>query len=82
MTLPKETKAFICADCGVVSLAAGDICRVQGQGRKADWCGTSSLHPPAFCKRDVHEVRYVCGKCGQAAIHPELLCEPKEFRRP
>jgi rubrerythrin len=30
--LPKDTKAFICADCGAVSLDPNQICKVQGQG--------------------------------------------------
>ena len=46
--LPKETKAFICANCGAVSLSPNDICKFQGKGMKADWCGTTNLKPPSF----------------------------------
>jgi len=31
ISLPKETKAFICANCGAVSLSPNDICKVQGR---------------------------------------------------
>jgi len=40
--LPKETKAFICANCGAVALDANKICKVQGTGKKVDWCGTET----------------------------------------
>jgi predicted RNA-binding Zn-ribbon protein involved in translation (DUF1610 family) len=80
--LPKETKAFICANCGAVSLSPNDICKVQGKGSKADWCGTKSLNPPSFCHNKVHNIRFKCEKCGQVAVHPELLCEPEKMPEP
>ena len=80
--LPKETGAFICANCGAVSLSPNDICKFQGKGMKADWCGTTSLKPPSFCHNKVHNIRYKCNKCGQVAVHPELLCEPEKIPEP
>ncbi|MDA3894572.1 MAG: hypothetical protein PF482_00340 [Desulfobacteraceae bacterium] len=35
--VPKDTRAFICADCGAVALDANNICKVQGMGLKSDW---------------------------------------------
>jgi len=80
--LPRETKAFICANCGAVALDPTDICRVQGMGTKADWCGTTSLAPPSFCRNNKNNDRYKCDKCGQVAINPGLLCEPEKMSIP
>ena len=77
--LPKETKAFICANCGAVSLSADGVCKVQGMGTKVDWCGTTTPKPPAHCHNKVHNLRFRCGKCGQTAVNPELLCEPEKM---
>ncbi len=77
--LPKETKAFICANCGAVALDANNICKLQGTGTKADWCGTESLKAPSFCQNKVHNDRWQCKKCGQVAVNPQLLCEPEQI---
>jgi len=80
--LPKETKAFICANCGAVSLSPDGICKVQGQATRADWCGTQSLFLPSFCHNRKHNLRFKCLKCGRVAVNPELLCEPEEMLQP
>ncbi|MBC8413847.1 MAG: hypothetical protein ISR96_06770 [Nitrospira sp.] len=80
--LPKDTPAFICANCGAVALDSNNICRVQGKGRKYDWCGSKSLMPPSFCHNKKNNDRYQCKKCGQVAINPELLCEPEKMPMP
>jgi len=78
--LPKDTTAFVCADCGTVALSAGDICKVQGKVKKADWCGTPGSKPPKFCQNKAHNNRWQCRKCGQIAVNPKLLCEPEELQ--
>jgi uncharacterized OB-fold protein len=78
-TLPLNTTAFICAQCGVVSLSPDAVCEVQGRGTRADWCGSESGHAPSYCRNHKHVLRYRCDKCGQLAIHPELLCEPRRM---
>ncbi len=80
--LPKQTKAFICANCGAVSLDPTDICRLQGIGTKADWCGTKSLQPPGFCRNRKNNSRFTCKKCGHVAVNPGLLCEPEKMTVP
>lgn len=80
--LPKNTKAFICANCGAVSLDPNEICVVQGQGVKSDWCGTKSISPPDFCHNRKNNNRYKCAKCGQVAVNPGLLCEPEKMTIP
>jgi predicted RNA-binding Zn-ribbon protein involved in translation (DUF1610 family) len=82
MVLPKDTKAFICANCGAVSLDPNEICNVQGQGVKSDWCGTKSMNPPSFCRNRKNNNRYKCAKCGQVAVNPGLLCEPEKMQIP
>jgi predicted RNA-binding Zn-ribbon protein involved in translation (DUF1610 family) len=77
ITLPSDTKAFICANCGAVSLDPNSICKIQGQGVKADWCGTKAIKEPAFCHNRKNTLRYHCTKCGKTAIHSGLLCEPE-----
>jgi len=77
--LPKETKAFICANCGAVALDANKICKVQGSGTKANWCGTETSKPPKDCYNKVHNDRWQCRKCGQIAVNPLLLCEPEKI---
>jgi len=79
MTLPKDTPAFLCADCGAASLAADNICKPQGRGTRADWCGTKSGHKPKGCRKDKHTHRFKCKSCGQVAVNPELLCKPLEM---
>jgi len=80
--LPKNTPAFICANCGAVSLDAHGICKPQGRGTKADWCGTASLAPPSFCHNRVNNTRYACAKCKQVSVNPGLLCEPDQIPMP
>ncbi len=42
--VPKNTRAFICANCGAVALDANNICKVQGMGMKSDWCVLRGLN--------------------------------------
>ena len=39
VTVPKDTRAYFCANCGAVALNVNNICKVEGLGRKSDWCG-------------------------------------------
>ena len=77
--LPKETPAFICANCGAVALDANNICKVQGKGKKADWCGTKGTKPPQHCHNRVNNDRWQCSNCGEIALNPKLLCEPRKL---
>ncbi len=77
--VPKDTRAFICADCGAVALDANNICKVQGMGLKSDWCGIKGSKPPKTCKNNVHKERWQCRKCGQTSVNPLLLCEPEKI---
>jgi len=77
--VPKETPAFFCAKCGAVALDANNICKVQGKGKKSDWCGTKGVKPPAFCHNKAHNERWQCQNCGQISVNPELLCEPEKL---
>jgi hypothetical protein len=77
--LPKNTPAVICAGCGAVALDPNNICRPQGRGTKADWCGTRSAATPASCHKRVNTTRYACANCRQVAINPELLCAPEKM---
>jgi len=74
--VPKNTPAFFCADCGAVALDQNNICKAQGRGTKADWCGSQNAGTPLGCHNKVHNLRYRCNNCGQVAVNPELLCEP------
>jgi hypothetical protein len=78
--LPKSTRAFICALCGAVALDPKSICKVQGIGTKADWCGTATGRQPVKCVNRVHTNRFFCKKCGQVAMNRELLCEPEKMK--
>jgi len=80
--VPKDTPAFICANCGAVALDANNLCAVQGQGRKMDWCGIKGSMPPKYCRKKVNTDRWQCRKCGQSAVNPELLCKPKKLDIP
>ncbi len=80
--LPKKTRAFFCANCGAVSLSQDGICKVQGQGTKAEWCGTATTNPHPECKNNIHKLRFKCGSCGTVAVNPELLCEPEKINKP
>ena len=80
--LPKETPAFFCGNCNVVSLDKNNICNPKGSMRKEDWCGSEDLPPPKFCQNRVNNERYKCGKCGKAAINSALLCEPEKMPMP
>lgn len=77
--LPKDTPAFICANCGAVALDGNNICKVMGRGKKADWCGSESGKAPSFCHNKVHTDRWQCQNCGKVSVNPELLCEPKKI---
>ena len=77
--VPRDTPAYICANCGAVALSADKVCKVMGQGRKADWCGTKGVKPPSFCHIKVNIDRWQCNNCGQISVNPELLCEPKKL---
>ena len=79
--LPKTTKAFICANCGAVSLDQNALCRPQGRGVKADWCGLEQS-TPSFCINKVNNLRYHCMDCKQVSINPELLCNPTKMENP
>ena len=80
--LPKDTPAYICAECGVVALDPGSICKVQGTGTKADWCGTKGSMPPKYCRNRTNVERHQCRNCGQTAINARLLCEPSKLGIP
>lgn len=77
--VPKNTPAFICANCGAVSLDRNGICKVQGKGTKADWCGTPTTAPPRKCVNHVNNLRFTCGNCGKVGVNPELLCNPEQM---
>ena len=77
--LPKDTHAYICAQCGAVALDPENICEVQGTGTKADWCGGKGGMPPKYCHNRTHVERYQCRNCGQTAINARLLCEPEKL---
>jgi predicted RNA-binding Zn-ribbon protein involved in translation (DUF1610 family) len=77
--VPKDTKAYICANCGAVSLDANNICKVQGMGKKADWCGVKGSKPPKNCHTKEHTERWQCRNCGQTSVNPALLCEPEKL---
>lgn len=78
-TVPPETPACICEYCGAVSLDSNKICKVQGTGTKADWCGTKALKPPAFCHNKANNERWQCRNCGQTALDAQLLCDPEKL---
>lgn len=80
--LPKETPAFFCAECGAVSLDPERICKVQGKGTKADWCGIPDHNPPRRCANSRNNLRWFCGKCSKVSVNAELLCEPQEMPKP
>ena len=80
--VPKETPAFFCANCGAVSLDPNSICKMQGKGKKADWCGSKSATPPQQCKNRKNTLRFKCKNCGTVSVNPELLCEPEEMELP
>jgi len=77
--LPKSTPAFICANCGAVSLDQDGICNPQGRGKKMDWCGSKSGAAPTYCQNAKHTERYQCRNCGQVAVNPGLLCDPEKI---
>jgi len=81
LPLPKDTKAFFCANCGAVALDVNNICKVMGQGTKADWCGIKGSKPPSFCHNKTHNERWQCDNCGQISVNPELLCKPKKLQK-
>ena len=82
VALPKETPAFFCANCGAVSLDPAKICKVQGRGTKADWCGIPDNNPPRQCVNRVHNLRWSCANCHKVSVNKELLCEPLEMPKP
>ena len=77
--VPKNTKAYICANCGAVALDANNVCKVQGMGMKSDWCGIKGTKPPNTCQNNVNKERWQCRNCGQISVNPELLCEPEKL---
>lgn len=77
--LPKNKRAFICADCGAVALDAKNICKIMGRVKKGDWCGIKGVKPPSFCHSKVNNERWQCGNCGQISVNSNLLCEPKKL---
>jgi len=81
-TVPKETKAYMCGNCGAVALDADKLCKPTGRVQKADWCGIKALHVPDFCHNKVHTLRFKCKKCSQVSVSPELLCEPEQMEVP
>lgn len=80
--VPKNTPAFICANCGAVALDANNICKTQGKGVKSDWCGIEGSKPPSFCQNKDHNERWQCQNCGQISVNSQLLCEPKKIDIP
>jgi predicted RNA-binding Zn-ribbon protein involved in translation (DUF1610 family) len=80
--LPKETPAFFCANCGAVSLDANSICKVQGKGKKMDWCGTKDQPSPQQCHNRVNTIRFQCQKCHKVSVNKGLLCEPEAMPLP
>ena len=82
VALPKETPAFFCANCGAVSLDPNKICKVQGKGTKADWCGIRDNNPPRQCVNRKNNIRWVCATCNKVSVNAELLCEPQEMPKP
>jgi predicted RNA-binding Zn-ribbon protein involved in translation (DUF1610 family) len=74
--VPKDTPAYMCANCGAVALDPKNICKVQGLGRKTDWCGVKGAMPPKSCHTKEHTDRWQCRNCGQTAVNRDLLCEP------
>lgn len=80
--VPEDTPAFFCANCGAVSLSPDGICKVQGKGKKADWCGTKDAGTPQFCHNKKNNLRYRCGNCGKVSVNSELLCEPVKMELP
>jgi predicted RNA-binding Zn-ribbon protein involved in translation (DUF1610 family) len=78
--LPKNTKAFICANCGAVSLDSDKLCKIQGRGTKADWCGIPHLKTTFKCKNHTSHLRYKCANCNQVATDPQLLCNPVKIK--
>jgi len=78
--LPKNTRAYFCANCGAVALDANNICKVMGQGMKADWCGIKGSKPASFCHNKANNNRWQCDNCGQISVNPELLCKPKKLQ--
>lgn len=79
--MPKDTPAFICGNCGAVSLDSNGICNPQGKGVKADWCGSKSSRKAEFCHNAVHNERFNCDDCGQVAVNKALLCKPQAMKK-
>ena len=77
--VPKNTRAFFCANCGAVALDANNICKAQGKGMKSDWCGIKGFIPPKSCHKKVHNDRWQCRNCGQISVNPQLLCDPEKI---
>jgi predicted RNA-binding Zn-ribbon protein involved in translation (DUF1610 family) len=80
--MPKETPAFYCGNCGVVSLSSSNICNPKGMLKKVDWCGSKDLPKAKLCQNSVNNERHRCKNCGKAAINSALLCEPEEMEKP
>ena len=67
--VPKETRAYICENCGAVALNANNICKVVGMGTKADWCGIKGSKPPKHCHNQENIDRWQCRNCGLTAVN-------------
>jgi len=74
--VPKDTPAYICANCGAVALDPNNICKTQGMGRKMDWCGVKGSMSPKSCHTKKHTERWQCRNCGQTSVNKDLLCKP------
>ena len=78
--LPKNSTAFICAQCGAVGLDPDKLCKIQGQGIKADWCGIPHINALRTCKGNSCHIRYQCETCKQVSTDSQLLCNPVEIK--
>jgi len=77
--LPQETTAYVCTNCGAVSLRPDGICQVQGRLMRGEWCGTKSLEPARVCQNKIHNLRFKCGNCGRVSVDAGLLCEAEQM---
>ena len=79
VTIPHNTKVFVCANCGALSLSPSNICQVQGMISKADFCGSESFQTPSGCRNKVNNLRFKCNRCNRVAVNPEILCQPEKM---
>jgi len=53
VTIPLDTKVFVCANCGALSLSPNNICRVQGMVSlrfKCKKCNRVAVNPEILCE--------------------------------